>query len=344
MDPQAITAADLTRDGKLDLVVANNATSSISVLSGNGDGSFQPPVNYPTDFPIWVAVADFNGDGKPDIVVANFLTLNDINKSTLSVFVGNGDGTFQGGVTYPVSREPRFVAVGDFDGDHKLDVAAAGYRFDNLSVLLNTGVVSFSPTAPIVFARQLEGTSSAPQTVTLTNTGTQALKISSMEVQGQFGVSSDCGSSVAPGARCTINATFTPLSIGSKVGTILIRDSASTQPQVIELAGTGTVVKFSPVSLTFSAQAVGTTSSPQDVRLTNEGETTLTISKVSLGGEDPGDFSETNTCAGEVAAGASCMVKVRFRPNQKGTRHASLAVTDNGGGSPQTVALSGIGK
>jgi hypothetical protein len=103
------------------------------------------------------------------------------------------------------------------------------------------------------------------------------------------------------------------------------------------------VVTLSPANLTFGWQKVGTKSPPQDVQLTNEGGNTLTISKVTLSGDAPGNFSETNTCEGEVAAGASCTITVRFRPNKKGVRRASLAVADNGGGSPQTLPLTGTG-
>jgi len=84
------------------------------------------------------------------------------------------------------------------------------------------------------------GTTSPPQTITLTNTGKTALTISSMKSTGQFGMTSTCGTSVAPGANCAIKATFSPQTKGPKSGTVTIKDSASSKPQVIELTGTGT--------------------------------------------------------------------------------------------------------
>jgi hypothetical protein len=109
-----------------------------------------------------------------------------------------------------------------------------------LFVLLNTGVVSFSPTAPLNFKKQATGTTSAPQIVTLNNTGQASLKISSMKIAGSFAMTSTCRKSVAAGANCTIGVTFSPKTQGPKSGTISIIDSASSKPQVIELSGTGT--------------------------------------------------------------------------------------------------------
>jgi hypothetical protein len=105
---------------------------------------------------------------------------------------------------------------------------------------LNTGVVSFSPTAPLNFGDQSVGTTSKAQIVTLTNTGRTELKIKSMKASAEFGVTSTCGSTVVAGANCTASATFSPTKKAAAQGTISIIDSASSKPQVIELLGTGT--------------------------------------------------------------------------------------------------------
>ena len=232
--PASIAVADLNGDHKLDLAIANSEGQSVSVLLGNGDGTFLPAVYYPIPFPLSVTVADVNGDHKPDLVAANFEF-----SSGADVFLGNGDGTFQSPTFYPAGQEVSYVATGDFNGDGKKDLVVADYRYDDVVVLLNTGAASLSPTSPLVFKKQAVGTTSAPQTVTLTNSGKAALKISSMKTTGQFGVTSTCGTSVAPGAKCTISVTFSPTSKGAKYGTVTINDSASSKPQVIQLAGTG---------------------------------------------------------------------------------------------------------
>ena len=171
----------------------------------------------------------------------------------------------------PCGKEARFVAAGDFNGDHKTDLVVADYTNNDLVVLLNTGVVSLSPTTPVNYPFQLVGTTSPQRNVILTNNGTTALTISSIAAHGRFQVRNTCGKTVAAGAKCTISVAFKPTTTGRVTGTVSIADSASSKPQIIELVGTGTVAKISPLNVTFGPQAVGTTSPPQNITLTNEG-------------------------------------------------------------------------
>ncbi len=239
--PESIAVADFNNDHKLDLAIANSEGGSVSVLIGNGDGTFKTPVNYPIGFAVSVAAADVNGDQKIDLIVGNDFGERGFNSSGATVFLGNGDGTFQQpGSFFPGVYDTSYVAVGDFNGDRKPDVAVTDFSRDDVMVLLNTGVVSLSPSTMLMFKKQAVGTTSPPQTVTLTNTGGSALKIASMKPAGQFSMTSTCGASVAPGANCTISVTFSPKTKGKLTGTITIIDSASTKPQVIDLFGTGT--------------------------------------------------------------------------------------------------------
>jgi len=98
--------------------------------------------------------------------------------------------------------------------------------------------VNFSPTS-LTFASQAVGTTSAAQTMTLTNTGTAALNVTSIAASAQYAQTNTCGSSVAAGANCTISVTFTPTATGSRPGTITITDNATGSPQTVSLAGTG---------------------------------------------------------------------------------------------------------
>jgi hypothetical protein len=331
-------------DGKIDLAVANG--SSIGVLLGNGDGTFQQAVDYPTWSPGWVAAGDVNGDGKEDLVVANFGSPGNFGASSVSILLGNGDGTFQPGVIYPVGQGLAYISIGDFNGDHKPDLVAVDAGNDAAITLLNTGFVSFSPTAPLTFVAQVLGTSSAPQTVTLTNTGTTTLTISSISLQGggQFTHSTTCGKSVAPGGNCSITVRSKPTVENGTSGTITIRDSASSKPQVIELFGSGTLVKLQPQSLTFPPQGVATKSKPQLVRLTNTSSAPLVFSqRITINGPAYDTFFESNDCPSTLPAGAGCNISVVFEPEQKGPLTDSLIITDNGGGSPQIVPLSGTG-
>ncbi len=225
---------------KIGLVVTNEV--ALGVMLGNGDGTFQPPVYYGTGFQTWVIAQDLDGDGKVDLVVSNDGLPPDYPPG-VTVFKGNGDGTFQTGKFYPAGTNGQggyFVAAGDFNRDGKPDLLVVDVVYGNITTLLNTGVVSFSPTTPLNFQKQPVGTTSNPQKVTLTNTGTIALRIASMKASAEFAVTSTCGTTVAAGANCTVSVTFSPTQKGTAQGTVTIIDSASSKPQVIELFGTGT--------------------------------------------------------------------------------------------------------
>ncbi|HKM57037.1 MAG TPA: choice-of-anchor D domain-containing protein, partial [Isosphaeraceae bacterium] len=109
--------------------------------------------------------------------------------------------------------------------------------------------------------------------------------------------------------------------------------------------GTGTepLANLSPTSLSFAGQVLGTTSAPATVTLSDPRSVALSITSISITGTNPGDFTQTNTCGGSVAAEANCAINVTFAPLALGTRTASLTITDDAANSPQTVSLSGIG-
>jgi len=136
--PYSVAVADFNGDGKPDLVAANQGSITVSVLLGNGDGTFQKQVSYVTgNTPTSVAVGDFNGDGKPDLVVAN------LGDNKVSIQLGNGDGTFQSEKTYTTGTTPYSVVVGDFNGDGKLDLVVANFSDNTISVLLGNGDGTF---------------------------------------------------------------------------------------------------------------------------------------------------------------------------------------------------------
>ncbi len=151
--PFFVTIGDVNRDNRSDLVVANSGSGRIAVLLGKGDGTFQAPVLLPpgNTLSAWsVAVGDFNGDARPDLVRAN------TDGSTVSLFPGNGNGTFQSAVAFAAGPGPTSVVPGDFNNDGKLDVAVANDRdgtiegSSTVSVLLGNGLGSFQ--APRTFA------------------------------------------------------------------------------------------------------------------------------------------------------------------------------------------------
>jgi hypothetical protein len=213
--------------------------------------------------------------------------------------------------------------------------------------LTGTGVlpaVTLSPTS-LTFATQTVYTTSPAQKVTLTNTGLGILKITAGKVSNQFGGSTNCGATIAPGASCTIDVTFKPIMKGTVNGDVSVTDNAPGSLQKVPLTGTGTYVQLSPTSVGFGNQPINTTSNPRYITFTNKGSATVnfTGAGITITGTDEGDFAETNNCGTSVVSGASCKIKVTFTPSAEGQRTAEVSISDDGGGSPQTVPLTGTG-
>ncbi len=137
-NPQFVATADFNHDGKLDLAVANYGTGMVSILLGNGDGSFQSFQNYyagpSAQAPI---LGDFNGDGILDIAVPYW-------SCSVAVLLGRGDGTFQPASSYPSGCTATHGIAADLDGDGKLDLAIVSWG-SGLSILLGNGDGTFRP-------------------------------------------------------------------------------------------------------------------------------------------------------------------------------------------------------
>jgi hypothetical protein len=341
-----VALADFNGDGKLDLAVGLES-DVIEVLLGNGDGTFQPPVDYADPFVLQMVVADFNGDGKLDLASAN-LGLPELSPllGGVSVMMGNGDGTLQPATVYLTANSSWGLATADFNNDHRADIVNIG-NLGQVVTLLNTGTVSFSPPTPLTFPPQFIGKTGAPLKTTLTNDGATPLAITSISTDKPFRLSSlsTCGTTVAPGASCEIVATFKPLTTGLFTGTVTIHDSASTKPQVVELVGSGTVITVSPGQLNFPPQKVLTKSPPQTVTITNRSGAPVTVYYIQLyGGPNDYDFPFVSHCGSQIAAGASCTVEVIFDPLGTGKQGGVLEIGITGMGNPSLVYLRGIGK
>src|SRR5208337_3933771 len=232
-----------------------------------------------------------------------------------------------------VGSESASLSVSDSDTDNPLTVPLSG-----AGVLLPAPNVS---PKSLSFNNQLVGSTSTPQPVTVTNTGTLALDISALTISSGWTQTNNCLPSVAANASCTINVSFQPTTGGSQTGTLSLTDDAVGSPQTVSLSGTGLVpvVSLSATSLSFPGQTVLNPSAPQTLMISNTGNGALTPLTLTT----TGDFSQTNNCAGSVAAGASCTISVTFTPSAPGNRTGTLTLTDNALNSPQTVSLSGTG-
>ncbi|MDP4238811.1 MAG: FG-GAP-like repeat-containing protein, partial [Bacteroidota bacterium] len=144
-NPSSVVIGDFNGDGKADLATANSNENSVSVLLGDGNGSFGTATPYAIgNDPGSIVVGDFNGDGKTDLAACNYLT-----PSSVSILLGNGNGTFKPATNFPVGDAPGTIAIADFNNDGKADIATSNWT-NNISILLYTTpptITSFTPTS-----------------------------------------------------------------------------------------------------------------------------------------------------------------------------------------------------
>jgi hypothetical protein len=224
------------------------------------------------------------------------------------------------------------VAVGNFNSS-----GCGPYVPTTFYVLINPGGTAGISAKSLAFGNVAAGTASPTKTVTLTNSGSGSLDISSIAASGDFTQSNNCSSSLAAKSSCTVNVTFNPSIAAAITGALTFTDSAVSSPQLVKLTGTGLVpLTFSPTSLTFTSTATGQTSSAT-VTVTNKQATTISLSPATTA-----DYSVTGgTCGASLAAAASCTITVTFAPQYKGSIKGALAITTGGAFSPQIVGLTG---
>jgi hypothetical protein len=165
--PISVSAVDLNGDGKLDLAVTNLNARTVAILLGNGDGTFQSRVSYPTTNGIFIGpsamtTGDLNGDGKVDLVIS------DQEDNSVSILLGNGDGSFQNPLEFATGTFAGGVAAADFNGDGRLDLAIANFNDNTVSVMLHLPQPPTNVVASLVTSSQvtLAWTASASANVT----------------------------------------------------------------------------------------------------------------------------------------------------------------------------------
>jgi hypothetical protein len=241
-----------------------------------------------------------------------------------------------------------------------------GYDFTVNQYLLGGGSTpdhtwTFSRAAPAVslsprglsFGVEAIGATSGTRTVTLSNSGTAALGIAAIGISGgdsgDFNQGNDCPvppSTLAAGASCKLDVTFSPTATGPRKTLLVITDDAEGSPHKVVLTGVGTAVSLSPSAWDFGSQEVGTSSAAQNLTLTNVGGSPVNIWGIGIGGDNSEDFSQTNSCPAppaQLAKDSDCIIAVTFSPGAAGTRSASVLVSDDGGGSPHATTLAGTG-
>ena len=255
---------------------------------------------------------------------------------------GNCPVSLPGGSNCTISVSYAPTTTGPETGAVTLtDNAFTGTQTIALSGTGTAPVASISPGA-LSFLPQLLNTTSSPQAVVLTNSGTGPLTFSGSGIStaGDFAQTNNCGSALKAGTNCQINVTYTPTVAGPETGSLSVMSNA--QLLSVGLSGTGSSstpnYSVSPESLDFSPQLVKSKSAYHSIVLTNTGTTTLTVSSSSI----TGDFSKTGTC-GILKASKSCTFKIYFTPTAGGTRTGTLTYNLSTG-TVITVALTGTGE
>jgi len=347
-----IYVADATKNDVVQLNVSSPPSLSFASTSVGSTS---------TDSPQTVTVWNI-GNGDLTIQSANYPT-NFVENSSDTNLCNSDDG-IGGGASCDISVSFTPTTPGNLSGavvltDNNLNSSGAtqSIQVSGTGVGVAAPVASITP-ATLPFGSVTVGTTSGSEAVKVSNTGNAPLNITSISIVGtdasDFALATGtdaCGSTLAAGANCYIDVTFTPGSAGSFTATLQVTDNAAGSPQTAALTGTGTAppapaVTLAPNPVVFASQTIGTTSATTTVTLTNSGNATLTITGISITGTNPTDFATTtgnNPCGSTLAAGASCSIYVTFTPASGVSFSATLSVADNAAGSPQTVALSGSG-
>lgn len=340
--PAAITLAKTSGHIYPDIIVTNKTDSSVSVLLGNGDGTFQAATTYtiPSTAPIGVSAADINANGVLDLVIAESAT------NSVGVMQGSGSGTFSGAVNYKVGVTPVAVAA-VYDSGGKYDLLVANSVGGDVTALINqspTAVMSASPTK-LTFGNAQVGSTTASQTVTLTNKGNTVLDIASITTSADYSMTTTCGSTLASLGTCTITVSLSPSFPGAINGTLTIQGDVTGDYLLVPITGTGQFpMATSPATLTFSSTAVGHTSAAQTVTVINQSPTAQSFTFTATGNYNAVG-SGSAPCGSSLTAGAKCTVAVTLSPTQSGAINGSFIVTASSGSSflPQITSLSGTG-
>jgi hypothetical protein len=215
-----------------------------------------------------------------------------------------------------------------------------------LSVSLNGTGASAAPTitaAPesLVFSTERVKVKSPAQTVTLTNSGTAPVSLSSTTLSGDFAKTGVCPVSLGAGKSCSLKLTFTPLAAGTRTGALTFTLSSGTVPVALSGTGVSTAtgwLTFSPTSLAFNNGYVVGDNPTQTVSVTNTNGVPAGISRISVSGSTT--FTQTNDCGTTLAAYATCSVTVTFAPTVVGTFAGTLDVTESAG-TAHKIPISG---
>ncbi|WP_161784324.1 choice-of-anchor D domain-containing protein [Aquabacterium sp. NJ1] len=350
------------------LNVAHNATNSPSMVALNGIGNAAPQGTLTLNQSSMTFASTAIGGTSQQAVTLGNNGAAPLTLSSMSITGANGADFVVGGdcatgaslavgsnCTAKVTFSP--AAVGTRTGTLTINTSGSSNPTATLA-LSGTAVAAPAPLVSVT-PGQLDlgsvtvGQTSAAKALAIKNTGNAALSVSSIATTpSSFAQTNDCGASLAAGASCTVNTTFSAASAGAASGTLTIVSNAAGSPTRIGLSAQGVAVvlpvlswQSSATGLSFADTNVGSVASTQTLVLSNAGPGNATLTQIQKSGANADDFTITgSTCANgtSLTAGASCSVGVAFQPAAAGARTASLAVLGNATG-PGAIALSGTG-
>jgi hypothetical protein len=245
----------------------------------------------------------------------------------------------------PVVQLAVFPPAGQASGSESLLRAATYGRGIWQTPLVTAAATTTTATAvpaSVAFGTQAVQTQSAPQTVTITNTGTSALLIEGATVSGDFVESSNCSGQLVAGGSCTVGLTFTPTATGERSGALTVYANVSGGQLSVPLMGTGTsggAIVLLPTSLNFGSSLLGVATLAQNITISNTGNTIVKLQTPIV----TGDFAiAANTCSASLSPQFGCTVSLVFTPTAAGPRTGLFSITDEAG--TQTATLSGTGE
>jgi hypothetical protein len=332
--PGDVVIADFNNDHIPDLAITVSGVG-VEVFLGKGDGTFGAPTTFFAGGATYLLGLDINSDGNIDLVGA-------AGSSGLAILLGNGNGTFQN-VTFPYTNScvgPLFA--GDLTNNGKVDILCG----ENGQVFLANGDGTFTPVN--------SGTGGVDALVDMNGDGILDVVTTAPAAPGQFAYSVNLGigngtfgpaislpypTSTLPGINAALLSFVADMN-GDKKPDLIFSNGFPSLFVELNTTPPAPGAQFSPSSVTFAAQAVGTKSAPTTITLTNTGTVALNITSIAITGGDADQFSQTNTCT-TVQPTQSCAIKVTFSPTVVGTTVATLSITDNAAGTPQSVSLTG---
>jgi hypothetical protein len=355
--------------GNVTLTVDGGAATAAALANGSAIFTITKPTAGSHALVASYAAQDgFSASSATGTLIVNRLAASVTPNAATKVF-GAPDpvlsGTLSGflaadGVTATYTR-----TLGEAVGTYTISatLAPAGV-LANYNITSNTAAFTITSGGPALGLSPLSLTFSSPLNVTsasqpvlVSNTGTGALILTSINFggasPGRFGQTNNCpirGAGLAAGTSCTVNVVFTPNSTATRTATLRVNVSAPAVSGTVSLTGTTVLptVSVSPAAVPFGPQPINTTSVAQTVTFTNTGTVPVVISGISLGGANPARFAIANNACPiggtGVAVGGSCTVSVTFTPTRRVNSSATLTFRDNASPGFQVVTLTGSGQ